>query len=181
MVPVAVGATGFEFGGTAPRLLVPLLKPGEFARGVEFAAGCRLSALGRGQDGLSDVESFPGAAAGDGGPFQYTVRQSRFAGLGVRQGQLAGRRPAAWAIRWAIARICSSPALTWVSAVRRSSVRRSSTAAKRRVSKSLPSSLPRASASARRNRAKSPCGRRTTWQNWSRLIPMSWVISSPIS
>lgn len=88
LVPVAVGATGFEFGGAAPRLLVPLLKPGEFARGVELAAGCRLTALGRGQDGLSDVEPFPGAAAGDRGPLQNAVGQSRFAGSGVRQGQL---------------------------------------------------------------------------------------------
>ncbi|CAM5436931.1 hypothetical protein SCALM49S_04264 [Streptomyces californicus] len=37
------------------------------------------------------------------------------------------------------------------------------------------------SASARRKRAKSPCGHSATWQNWSRLMPMSWVSSSPIS
>ena len=40
---------------------------------------------------------------------------------------------------------------------------------------------PRASASARRKRAKSPCGSSTTWQNCSRLMPSSWPISSPIS
>lgn len=49
--------------------------------------------------------------------------------------------PAAWAIRWARARVCSSPALTWFSAARRRSARRSSTAAKRRVSKSLAEQL----------------------------------------
>ena len=71
--------------------------------------------------------------------------------------------------RWRAA--ARRPPVTCCSAARRSSASRSSTAANRRVSKSRPSSLPRASASARRKRAKSPCGSSTTWQNWSRLMP----------
>ncbi len=89
--------------------------------------------------------------------------------------------PAACCIRCASASSAASPSRTWASVARRRSARRFSTSAKRRVSKRRPSSLPRASASARRNRAKSPCGRSTTWQNCSRLMPSSWVTSSPIS
>ena len=92
-----------------------------------------------------------------------------------------GEGPAACRIRWARASSSSSAVTTCCWALLRMRASSSSTAANRPVSKSRPRSLARSSAPARRNRAKSPCGRRTTWQNWSLLMPSAWPISSPIS
>ncbi len=57
----------------------------------------------------------------------------------------------------------------------------SSRSPNRSVSKRRSSSSSRSSECARRNRAKSPCGNRTTWKNCSALIPSRRTTASPIS
>ena len=51
----------------------------------------------------------------------------------------------------------------------------------RPVSNSRSSRSPRSAVSARRNRAKSPCGSSTTWKNWSADIPSRSMTASPTS
>ncbi len=63
----------------------------------------------------------------------------------------------------------------------RRSTSQPSTAPKRAVSNSRPSRSARSWAPACRNRANSPCGSSTTWQNCSRFIPSSCWTSAPIS
>ncbi len=104
---------------------------------------------------------------------------SSSAATGPSTGSAPG--PAACSALLAKSRSRRRPAWTAASWARRCSASQASTDWNRSVSNSRRSSLPRSSESARRKRAKSPCGSSTTWQNWSRLIPISRWISSPAS
>ncbi len=108
-----------------------------------------------------------------------TGEDSSSAGTQSVAGSAAG--PAACSALLARSRSRRRPAWTAASLAFRRSASQPSTWPKRRVSNSRPSSSARWPASARRNRAKSPCGSSTTWQNCSRLIPISRWISSPVS
>ena len=80
---------------------------------------------------------------------------------------------------WVSTSSCRMASLAWES--RRIRLNHSSMSPNRPVSNKRSSRSSRSAVSARRNRAKSPCGSSTTWKNWSADMPRRSLIASPTS